>query len=134
MSVSITKKPLLPKITVTGDDATIYTYDPLGGTFDFRLRGLQFQPAYDSKGGSFTMQITSSDGTNTETNTLLTNLSGGNELTIWLGKTTGTLTKLFNGIIEKIEIQEPHKNFLDVTFSGPDWGSSILKNRVVIGE
>lgn len=134
MSVSITKRPLLPVITIKKDDDTLLTYNPFTPTFDFRVRSLQFEPPYDSVGGKFDLRIVSANVTNADTNTLINNISGGNEVTIWVGKTDATKTKLFLGIVEVVETLEPNKDFIDLRLSGPDWGSAILKNRIVFGE
>ena len=133
-SLTITKRPLLPVIVITKDDLTSYTFNPHIGTFDFRVSSLTFTPPYDNVGGSFTLSIMSSDATNTTMNTFLTNVNEGNELTISLGKTNATSTLIFRGIIERKEINESQKSFMSVTLSGPDWGSFILKSRLVNGQ
>jgi hypothetical protein len=130
MSLSITKKPLLPVIAITKNDDTTYTYNPHTPTFDFRLKSLQFKPAYDHVGGSFSMTIYSSDASNANMNTFLSNVDEGNELTISLGKTS-SVTLLFRGIIERKEIIEPVRDLMEVTLSGPDWGSYILKSKLI---
>jgi hypothetical protein len=130
MSLSITKKPLLPVITITKDDNTTYTYNPHTSNFDFRLRSLQVTPAYDHVGGKFTLKIVSSDASNTNMNTFLTNISAGNELIISLGKTS-SVTTIFRGIIERIDIDESVKDLMEVTLSGPDWGSYLLKSKLI---
>ena len=130
MSLSISKLPLLPVIAITKDDSSTYTYNPFTSTFDFRLKSLSFTPAYDHVGGSFSLTIYSSDASNTNMNTFLTNVNEGNELTISLGKTS-SVTLLFRGIIERKEIVEPMKNLMEVTLSGPDWGSYILKSKLI---
>ena len=76
MSVSITKRPLLPVITIKKDDDTLLTYNPFTPTFDFRLRSLQFEPPYDSVGGKFDLRIVSDAVTNAATNILINNISG----------------------------------------------------------
>ena len=133
-SLTISKRPLLPVIVITKDDATSYTYNPHIGTFDFRVSSLTFQPPYDNVGGSFTLSIMSSDATNTTMNTFLSNVNEGNELTISLGKTNATSTLIFRGIIERKEIIESQKTFMSVTLSGPDWGSYILKSKLSNGQ
>ncbi|UVF62449.1 baseplate protein [Nitrososphaeria virus YSH_922147] len=85
-------------------------------------------------GGNFSLNIIGATGTNSEMNTILSNISEGNEVTIWVGKTDASKTKIFLGVIEEIVIEEPNKNFMSVTLSGPDWGSDILKNRIVNGQ
>jgi hypothetical protein len=127
---NITKRPLLPVITIQKTSG-VYTYNPFTSTFDFRVGTLTVKPAFDAVGGNFTLQIIGGTGTNSEMNTLLSNISEGNEVTIWVGKTDASKTKIFLGIIENIEINEPNKNFMEVILSGPDWGSDILKNRIV---
>ena len=133
-SLSITKRPLLPVIVITKDDLSSYTFNPHVGTFDFRVSSLTFTPPYDNVGGSFNLSIMSSDATNTTMNTFLTNVNEGNELTISLGKTNATSTLIFRGIIERKEIDESQKSFMNVTLSGPDWGSFILKSRLINGQ
>ena len=131
VSDRLTKQPLLPVVTITKNDATTYTFNHFTGTYDFRLGYLSVSPPFDTVGGKFTMKITSSDGSNSNMNTILNNVKAGNEVVIWIGKSDATKTKLFRGIIEKKRISEPNKNYMDVTFSGPDWGSDLLKNRVI---
>lgn len=130
-SLTITKRPLLPVIVITKDDSSSYTFNPHTSTFDFRVSSLTFTPPYDHVGGSFTLSIISSDATNTTMNTFLTNVNEGNELTISLGKTNATSTLIFRGIIERKEINESQKSFMSVTLSGPDWGSFILKSKIM---
>ena len=126
----ITKKPLLPVITIAKTSG-VYTFNSFTSTFDFRVTSLTVKPAFDAVGGTFNLNITSSDGSNSGMNTILSNISEGNEVTIWIGKTDGTKTKIFLGVIEEIVIDESSKNYMSVTLSGPDWGSDLLKNTVV---
>ena len=128
---NITKKPLLPVITITKNDATVYTYNPFISTFDFRVGTLTVKPAFDAVGGNFSLQIIGGTGTNTEMNTILSTISEGNEVTIWIGKTNASKVKIFLGVIEDIEILENNPNFMEVLLTGPDFGSDILKNRIV---
>lgn len=137
---AIIKKPILPKITIKKNDASLYTFDPTAGanpptsgTYDFRLTKASIKAPYDSTGGRFEITITSTDATNAAMNTILTNIREDNEVTIWVGKTAATLIKIFLGKIETMEVKEPNKNIMYVTISGPDWGSDILKNLVCNG-
>ena len=127
---NITKVPLLPVITIEKTSG-VFTYNPFISTFDFRVGMLSVKPAFDAVGGTFSLEIIGATGTNAEMNTILSNISEGNEVTIWVGKSNATKTKIFLGIIEEIVIDEQNKNFMQVTLSGPDWGSDILKNRIV---
>ena len=127
---NITKVPLLPVITIAKTSG-VYTYNPFISTFDFAVGSLSVSPAFDAVGGTFSLQIIGSSGTNAQMNTILSNISEGNEVTIWVGKSNATKTKIFLGIIEEIVIDEQNKNFMQVTLSGPDWGSDILKNRII---
>jgi len=127
---NITKQPLLPVITIA-KSAGVYTYNPFVGTFDFRVGQLTMKPAFDAMGGTFSLQIWGATGINSEMNTILSNISEGNEVTIWVGKTDATKTKMFLGVIEDIVIEEPNQNTMMVTLSGPDFGSDILKNTIV---
>ena len=129
--VNITKRTFLPKITIAKTGGGVYTYDPFTPTFNFRLVSGTIRAPYDSTGGQFNFKIISSDATNAEMNTILNNIEEDNEVTIWVGKTSATLVKIFLGKIETIEIEEPNKDLMYVTISGPDWGSDILKNLVV---
>lgn len=129
--VDITKRPFLPKITIKKNDASLYTFDHFVPTYDFRLVSATIKAPYDSQGGQFNIKIVSGDGTNSAMNTILSNIQEDNEVTIWVGKTSATLIKIFLGKIESIEIEEPNKNLMYVTITGPDWGSDILKNLVV---
>ena len=126
----ITKRPLLPVITIQKTSG-IYTFNPFTLVFDFRVGSLSVKPSFDAVGGTFSLNIIGATGTNSEMNTILTNISEGNEVTIWVGKSDATKTKIFLGVIEEIVIDESNKNFMSVTLSGPDWGSDLLKNRVV---
>ena len=130
---NITKRPLLPVVTIAKTSG-VYTYNPFVGTFDFRVGQLSIKPAFDAMGGTFSLQIWGATGINSEMNTILSNISEGNEVTIWVGKTDATKTKMFLGVIEDIVIEEPNQNTMMVTLSGPDFGSDILKNRVVLGQ
>ena len=38
------------------------------------------------------------------------------------------------GVVENWEIREDTKDYMELTISGPDWGSDILKNRIVTGQ
>lgn len=133
-SLTITKRPLLPVIVITKDDLSTYTFNPHTSTFDFRVSSLTFTPPYDHVGGTFSLSIMSSDASNSNMNTFLTNVNEGNELTISLGKTNATSTLIFRGIIERKEINESQKSFMSVTLSGPDWGSFILKSKLSNGQ
>jgi len=134
MPLTILKRPLLPVITLEKNDASLYTFNHFLGTYDFRLRSLQFDPVYDSVGGKFDLRIVSSDVSNANANTILNNINPGNEIAIWLGKTDALKTKLFLGQMEEIEITEANKNLMELKLTGIDWGSAILKNRIVIGD
>lgn len=126
----ITKRPLLPVITIQ-KTAGVYTFNSFTSTFDFRVGSLTVKPAFDAVGGTFSLNIIGSSGTNAQMNTILSNISEGNEVTIWVGKTDASKTKIFLGVIEEIVIDESNKNYMSVTLSGPDWGSDLLKNTIV---
>ena len=113
--VNITKRTFLPKITIAKTGGGVYTYDPFTPTFNFRLVSGTIKAPYDSTGGQFNFKIISSDATNAEMNTILDNIEEDNEVTIWVGKTSATLVKIFLGKIETIEIEEPNKNLMYVT-------------------
>lgn len=134
VSSLITRRPLLPVITLKKNDASTYTYNPFTSTFDFRVIRLQVSPPFSNNGGSFTLELTSSDGSNSGANTLISNVSEGNEVTIWIGKTDATKMKMFLGVVESWEIQENNKNFMNLRIKGPDFGTDILKNRIVLGK
>lgn len=134
VSALITKKPLLPVITLTKNDDSTYTYNPFTSTFDFRVRRLQVKPPFSNDSGTFTLELTSSDGSNSNSNTLISNVDEGNEVTIWIGKDNDSKRKIFTGVVESWEIQEGNKNFMNLKISGPDFGSDILKNRIVFGK
>ncbi len=125
-----TTKPVLPVIAITKNDASSYNYNYFTNTFDFRVQKLQASPPVDSKGGRFVLGLVSSDASNANANTFLSNIKNGNEITIKLGKSNSTLTNIMRGVIEDIEIKEPTNNLMQITLSGPDWGSDILKNRI----
>lgn len=136
MSVSnlITRRPLLPVITLKKNDASLYTYNPFIPTFDFRVIRLQVSPPFSNNAGSFILELTSSDGSNSNANTLISNVDEGNEVTIWIGKTNASKMKMFLGVVESWEIKENNKNFMYLTIKGPDFGTDILKNRIVLGK
>ena len=134
VSDNITRRPLLPVITLKKNDATLYTYNPFTPTFDFRVIRLQVSPPYSNVSGTFTLELTSSDGSNANANTLISNVDEGNEVTIWIGKTDASKMKIFTGVIESWKINESNKNFMYLTISGPDFGSDILQNRIVTGQ
>ena len=127
---NITKIPLLPVITIQKTSG-VFTYNPFTSTFDFKVGSLTVKPSFDAVGGNFKLNIIGATGTNAEMNTILSNISEGNEVTIWVGKSDATKTKIFLGVIEEIVIDEINKNFMSVTLSGPDWGSDLLKNTIV---
>ena len=127
---NITKVPLLPVITIQKTSG-VFTYNPFTSTFDFKVGSLTVKPSFDAVGGNFKLNIIGATGTNAEMNTILSNISEGNEVTIWVGKSDATKTKIFLGVIEEIVIDETNKNFMSVTLAGPDWGSDLLKNRIV---
>jgi len=132
-SLAILRRPLLPTLLLTKNDASQYSFNHFTSTYDFRLRQLVVEPPFSNVGGKFTMKLTSQNASNSASNTILSNIEEGNEIEVSIGKTNGTKEKVFLGTIEDIEITEPSKHFMDVTLSGPDWGSDILKNRVVNG-
>lgn len=129
--MALLKIPLYPVITIKKDDGTLYTFNPFDGTYDFKVASLRTKPVSDSKGGVFTLRIQSSDASNSGANTLLSNITGANEVTIWVGKSDLTKTKIFLGIVETIKDIESTPELMDITLSGPDWGSNILKNRII---
>lgn len=124
-----TKLPLVPKVTITKNDASTYVFDPFTPSYGFKVRSLQATPPFDATGGRFKLTLTSTDATNAATNTILSNISEGNEILIGVGKTAAT--NIFRGVIEEIEMHMINKNYMDINISGPDWGSDILKHRVV---
>lgn len=127
----ITKQPLLPVVTITKNDSTTYTFNHFTSVFDFRVRRLQCTPPFDQVGGKFEIIFTSGDGTNSSTNTILNNINEGNEINIWIGKSNASKIKIFNGVIERTEINEPNKNYMDIKISGPDWGSDLLRSKIM---
>ena len=131
VSSLITKKPLLPIITITKNDATTYVFNYFTSTFDFRANFLSLTPPVDAIGGKFTLKLVSSDGSNTNANTFLNNVSAGNEILFEIGKDDATKKKIMRGVIESVTISEQNKNSMVIELQGPDWGSDILKNRVI---
>lgn len=130
----IDKIPILPIIEITKNDDTTYTFNSFTSTFDFRVLRCQIKPPFDAVGGTFSVTITSSDGSNSGMNTILNNIEEGNEILFYVGKDDSGKTKLMRGTIEDIDIDESNPNFMSVTLGGPDWGSDLLKNRVVNGQ
>lgn len=129
MSV-VTRQPIIPVIVIYKNDGTQYTFNYFLGTFGFRLQSGQCTPPVDSQGGSFEVDIVSSDASNSAANTLLSNISCGNKIVIWAGKSNTGLTKIFTGMIRDIIITEPTSNYMQIQFVGPDWWSDIAKNRI----
>lgn len=127
------QRPVLAYITIAKTTSGTYTCDPYTPTFNFSITSLRVKPPMDSQGGDFELTITSNDATNSAMNTILANIEEGNEVTIWLGKTNATKTKCFLGVIETIEIDEVNPNLMYISLSGPDWGSNLLKHRVIFG-
>ena len=135
VSDNITKLPILPVITIAKTGGGVYTFNPFIPTFDFRLtKTAVFEPPFDAVGGRMSFGITSADGGNSGSNTILTNIEEGNEVTVWIGKDNTSKSKLLLGVIESIDIDEANPNFMNITISGPDWGSDIMKNRIVNGQ
>lgn len=132
MSV-VTRKPILPVVTITKNDNTLYTFNPFLGTFDFRIQSMTCTPAVDSQGGKFSIKLVSSDASNTNANTILNNIESGNQILIKFGKSNSALTSVMLGVIENITIDEPNANLMYITIDGPDWGSDLLKNRIIQG-
>ncbi|GEM_PF-2206117 len=130
----LTNQPLLCKITIQNSAGGVYTYDPTAGanppstgTYDFRLKSLNFTPPSDfGVAGTFDMVIHSPTDS-----AFLQNVQQYSEVTIWVGKTATLLTKLFLGSIEHIIIEEPTQNEMYIHITGPDWGSCVLKNRLI---
>lgn len=125
------KQPNLPVVTIQKNDASLYTFNQFTSTFDFKIREARYKPPFDAKGGNYEMTIVSNDISNSGANTILSNILESNEITVSIGKSDGTKTKVFLGIIESIEVYEPNKDYMEIILSGPDWGSDILKNRRV---
>lgn len=131
--VLITKKPQLPIINIAKNGGGNYVFNHYLATYDFRLRFLECKPPADSKGGNFKLTLVSSNATNVNANTLLSNIANGNEIVVYVGKSDATKLLVFRGIIESIEINEPNMNLMEITLTGPDFGSNILKHRVIQG-
>src|SRR6185312_11541146 len=126
----VTMSPLLPVIVITKNDNTTYTFNPFLGTFDFRVQSLQAQPPVDSQGGTFDLNIVSNDASNSAMNTLLSNISCGNKITIYIGKTDGGKILVFTGMMRDLIITEPNKKYMQLEVIGPDWWSDLAKNRI----
>lgn len=131
--VTLTKKPYLPVFQLEKNDASNYTFNPFIGTYDFRVRKAKIRPPMDNKQGKFSITLTSQDASTSASNTILSNIEEGNEIVVWIGKDNTNKVKIFRGIVEDIIIDEPNRNYMDVMISGPDWGSDLLKSRVVNG-
>lgn len=78
------------------------------------------------------MTIFAPDLSNGTMNTLLSNFENGNEINVWIGKSAASLTKVFNGVFENITVNELTNSYMEVDLDGPDWGSDVLKNRIVL--
>lgn len=124
---------MLPVVVITKNDASTYTANYFTGVKNFGIDSLELHLPFDRTGGTFKLVITSSDASNSAMNTLLGNISNGNEILFYIGKSDAGKQKIFRGIIETTQIDEPNKNTMKVTLSGPDWGSDLLKHRVVNG-
>jgi len=128
-----TRQPILPVIQIVKNDSTIYNYNPFTSTFDFKVQTLQCSPAADAQGGKFTLKIIPPAGVDVSTmNAILGNIENGNQITIWIGKSNSSLTKVFLGVLENITVDESGPNYMQITLDGPDWGSDILKNRICL--
>lgn len=124
-------KPLLPVINIQRNNGSTYVWDHFNGTRDFGLRYLTCRPPFDSVGGTFEMKL--SHVNQSTLNTILNNIEEGNEVEISIGKTSATKKKVFLGTIEEIETEEWSRKWMDVVLRGPDWGSDLLRGRVVNG-
>lgn len=138
MPLGIQKRPVLPVVRLQKNDdngsfSSYYEYNPFTSTFNFRVQKLEFTPPIDSVGGKFKLTLVSSDASNTNANTLLSNIEEGNQVLIWIGKTNASKKQIFRGIMETPVIKEINKNFMQIVIEGPDWGSCVLKGRVVNG-
>ncbi len=130
----IINQPLLCKVTIQNLSGGAYVYDPTAGSnppysgqYDFILLQATCSPVSDyGVAGTFSIKLY--DPTYT---TILPNIFQYGEVMIWIGKTAATLQKVFLGSIEHIVVEEPAQNEQYITLSGPDWGSSILKNRII---
>jgi len=135
-----TRQPELPVVQIQqtadgGSFSSIYQFNPLSSpkVLDFNVVSLTCKPPADRTGGKFEIKITSPSADNSTMNTILSNIIEGCQVKIYKGKTNAGKSLCFLGVIETIEIEEPNKNLMFVTISGPDWGSDILKNRVING-
>lgn len=133
--VQILKRPVLPVIELFKNNGTDkFTFNHFTGVYDLRPRFLSVKPPFDAVGGKFEMKLTSGDASNSGMNTILNNIEEGNEIVVWLGKTDALKEKVFRGVIESIDDVEQSIDFMDVSIDGPDFGSNILKHRVVNGQ
>lgn len=113
-------------------DGGVYTYDataganpPTSGTYDFRLISGSWTPPSDGVAGKFDMIIH-------DPNYVMVNkIKQKGEVTVWVGKTAATLTKVFLGAIEHIIIEEPNQSIYYIHLTGQDWGSTIIRNRII---
>lgn len=130
----ITNRPLQVKITIQNSaGGGAYTYDPTAGAnppstgiYDFRLISGSWTPPSDGVAGKFDMVIY--DPT---FSAILPNIKQKGEVAVWVGKTAGTLAKVFLGSIEHIIIEEPNQSMYFIHLTGPDWGSDIIRNRII---
>lgn len=128
--VVVTRLPILPVIAIYKNDGSQYNFNHFTGTYDFRIQSLQCRPPVDSQGGTFTLNIVSSNASNSAANAFLGNISCGNKIVISLGKSASGLTKVLTGMIRDISIKESISNHMQIIITGPDWWSDIAKNRI----
>lgn len=125
MSLSITKIPLLPVITVKKNDGTFFTFNHFTDNRQFNLIKMEVVPPYLGTAGSFTITLHDPSAS------MLTNIRRGNEVTIWIGKTDATKIKVMLGVITSTKVETFNRNYAQVTLSGIDWGSYILASRII---
>ncbi|HJU13656.1 MAG TPA: hypothetical protein VJ792_04295 [Candidatus Nitrosotalea sp.] len=133
-SAAPTRQPALPVITITKNDGSVYNFNPFHSPVlsDFKIKKASFTPPVDSKGGSFEMTVFAPDLANGTMNSILSNIENGNEINVWIGKSASSLTKVFCGVFENLTVNELTPDYMEVQLDGPDWGSDVLKNRIVL--
>lgn len=121
----------LPVITITKNDASTYVFNPFTGSNDFRPQQYLVKPPSDNVAGTFELMLYA--GSNSSMRTFLSNVNRGNEILFEIGKTDASKVKVLRGVIHSIEGKEESSSYTVLTIKGQDWGSEILKNRIVTG-
>jgi hypothetical protein len=123
--IPITRTPILPVITIQDNNGDLITWNHFLEARPFVLNKAQFKPQYLQSAGEFMLKIYDPNSV------VIGHVRRGNEVTLWVGKTNDSLNKVMLGTITSMKFESSGPNEGYVTISGIDWGSYILKRRVI---